>query len=87
MLKKNLNKGQIIIDVEKDGHLVVNQSGFDNENIPIILEWALSLVYIQLQKNDKELTRKELVDGLLNTYDSSLKQFKESENKNEPNKD
>lgn len=86
-MKKNLNKGQIVIDVEKDGHLVVNQSGFDNENIPIVLEWALSLVYIQLKKDDKELTRKELIDGLINTYDSSLKQLKESENKNEPNKD
>lgn len=86
-MKKNLNKGQIVIDVEKDGHLVVNQSGFDKENIPIVLEWALSLVYIQLKKDDKELTRKELIDGLINTYDSSLKQLKESENKNEPNKD
>lgn len=86
-MEKNLNKGQVIVDVEKDGHLVISQSGFSNENIPIVLEWALSLVYIQLQKDDKELTRKELVDGLLNAYDSSLKQFKESESKNEPNKD
>lgn len=87
MTSKSKNpEGQIIVDVQKDGKMIVNQEGFDLKGVVDVLAYALGTVFHGYEKENSFKSRKELIDKVIFVYENT-KENKKEVNQNESNKD
>ena len=85
--KSKIPEGQIIVDVQDDGEVLINSDNF-NLGVSInVLTYAVAMLFHKYENDNHINSRKKLVDNIVYAYEGTKKESKkEEEDKDEPNK-
>lgn len=85
--KNKTPEGQIIVDVQDDGQILINADNFNLEVSINVLTYAVAILFHKYENDNNINSRKELVDDIVYAYEATRKELKkEEEDKDEPNK-
>ena len=86
--KNKTPEGQIIVDVQDDGQILINADNFNLEVSINVLTYAVAILFHKYENDNNINSRKELVDNIVYAYERTKKELKKKEeDKDEPNKD
>lgn len=85
--KNKIPEGQIIIDIQDDGEVLINADNF-NLGVSInVLTYAVAILFHKYENDNNINSRKKLVDNIVYAYEGTKKELKkEGKDKDEPNK-
>ena len=85
--KNKTPEGQIIVDVQDDGQILINADNFNLEVSINVLTYAVAILFHKYENDNNINSRKELVDNIVYAYERTRKELKkEEEDTNESNK-
>ena len=86
--KNKTPEGQIIVDVQDDGQILINADNFNLEVSINVLTYAVAILFHKYENDNNINSRKELVDNIVYAYERTRKELKKEEgDKDESNKD
>lgn len=86
--KNKTPEGQIIIDVQDDGQILINADNFNLEVSINVLTYAVAILFHKYENDNNINSCKELVDNIVYAYEVTRKELKKKEeDKDESNKD
>ena len=85
--KSKIPEGQIIVDVQDDGEVLINSDNF-NLGVSInVLTYAVAILFHKYEDDNNINSRKKLVDNIVYAYEGTKKELKKKEeDKDESNK-
>lgn len=85
--KNKVPEGQIIVDVQDNGEVLINSDNFNLGTSINVLIHAVAILFHKNENDNNINSRKELVDNVVYAYKGTKKELKKGEeDKNEPNK-
>ena len=85
--KNKIPEGQIIVDVQNDGEVLINADNFNLEVSINVLTYAIAILFHKYENDNNINSRKKLVDNIVYAYEGTKKELKKKEeDKDEPNK-
>ena len=86
--KNKIPEGQIIVDVQNDGEVLINADNFNLEVSINVLTYAIAILFHKYENDNNINSRKKLVDNIVYAYEGTKKELKkkEEDDKDEPNK-
>ena len=85
--KNKVPEGQIIVDVQDNGEVLINSDNFNLGTSINVLIYAVAILFHKYEKDNSINSRKKLVDNIVYAYEGTKKELKKKEEDNdEPNK-
>ena len=85
--KNKVPEGQIIVDVQDNGEVLINSDNFNLGTSINVLIYAVAILFHKYENDNNINSRKELVDNIVYAYERTRKELKKKEeDKDEPNK-
>jgi len=85
--KNKVPEGQIIVDVQDNGEVLINSDNFNLGTSINVLIYAVAILFHKYENDNNINSRKKLVDNIVYAYEGTKKELKKKEGDNdEPNK-
>ena len=81
--KNKVPEGQIIVDVQDNGEVLINSDNFNLKTSINILIYAIAILFHKYENDNNINSRKKLVDNIVYAYEGTKKELKKKEEGND----